>query len=141
MNKFKRIQCIGCSVLLSLATTVGMAYELPPVEKRNANTTDLSVHNAMFLRQNTQAAVIGILKKNGQNYELAASDGKGGMALPIAVHPSLKIDDALVYLERALNLSPDFYPALVDMTSGLLNLSNDQLKIQKACEYSSLSCT
>ena len=63
MNKFKRIQCIGCSVLLSLATTVGMAYELPPVEKRNANTTDLSVHNAMFLRQNTQAAVIGILKK------------------------------------------------------------------------------
>ncbi|MBP2546230.1 MULTISPECIES: hypothetical protein [Acinetobacter] len=73
-----------------------MAYELPPVEKRNANTTDLSVHNAMFLRQNTQAAVIGILKKNGQKYELAASDGKGGMALPIAVHPSLKIDDALV---------------------------------------------
>jgi tetratricopeptide (TPR) repeat protein len=50
-----------------------------------------------------------------------------------------KIDDALVYLERALNLSPDFYPALVDMTSGLLKLSNDQLKIQKACEYSSLS--
>ncbi len=50
-----------------------------------------------------------------------------------------KIDDALVYLERALNLSPDFYPAIVDMTSGLLKLSNDQLKIQKACEYSSLS--
>lgn len=49
MNKFKRIQCIGCSVLLSLATTVVMAYELPAVEKRNANTTDLSVHNAMFL--------------------------------------------------------------------------------------------
>ncbi|MCG7222733.1 hypothetical protein [Acinetobacter sp. AG3] len=96
MNKFKTIQCIGCSVLLSLATTVVMAYELPPVEKRNANTTDLSVHNAMFLRQNTQAAVIGILKKNGQKYELAASDGKEGMALPIAVHPSLKIDDALV---------------------------------------------
>ena len=77
MNKFKKIQCIGCSILLSLATTVVMAYELPPVEKRNANTTDLSVHNAMFLRQNTQAAVIGILKKNGQKYELAASDGKG----------------------------------------------------------------
>ena len=50
-----------------------------------------------------------------------------------------KIEEALIYLERALNLSPDFYPALVDMTSGLLKLSNDQLKIQKACEYSSLS--
>lgn len=77
MNKFKRIQCIGCSVLLSLATIVVMAYEIPPVEKRNANTTDLSVHNAMFLRQNTQAAVMGILKKMARTMNLLLAMGKG----------------------------------------------------------------
>lgn len=96
MTKLKYLQAISCFIFFSSMISAVMAYELPPVEKRNANTTDLSVHNAMFLRQNTQAAVIGILKKNGKSYELAGSDGKGGMALPIAVHPSLKIDDALV---------------------------------------------
>jgi len=50
-----------------------------------------------------------------------------------------RTEEALIYLERALNLSPDFYPAIVDMTSGLLKNSNDQHKIQKTCEYSSLS--
>ncbi|WP_335954586.1 hypothetical protein [Acinetobacter guillouiae] len=54
-----------------------MAYELPAVEKRNANTTDLSVHNAMFLRQNTQAAVIGILKKMVRTMNLQLAMGKG----------------------------------------------------------------
>jgi tetratricopeptide (TPR) repeat protein len=49
-----------------------------------------------------------------------------------------EIEEALTYLGRALIVSPDFYPAIVDMTSGLLKNSNDQHKIQKACESSTL---
>jgi hypothetical protein len=99
MNKFKRIQLISGLVLSYTLTTPVLAYDLPAVEKRRANTTDLSVHNAMFLRQGTETSVLGILKKNGKNYELIGSDGRGGASFPIAVHPNLKIDDDLVEKE------------------------------------------
>ena len=45
---------------------------------------------------------------------------------------------AVTYFEKALTLLPDFYPAIVDMTSCLLKNSNDQPRIQKACEFSYL---
>ncbi|MBJ9372292.1 hypothetical protein [Acinetobacter sp. TGL-Y2] len=96
MIKLKRIQLISGLVLSSTLITSVSAYELPAVEKRRANTTDLSVHNAMFLRQGTETSVLGILKKSGKNYELASSDVQRGGSFPIAVHPSLKIDDDLV---------------------------------------------
>lgn len=96
MTKLKKIQLISALVLSYTLTTPVLAYDLPSVEKRRANTTDLSVHNAMFLRQGTETSVLGILKKNGKNYELASSDGQRGASFPIAVHPSLNIDDNLV---------------------------------------------
>lgn len=66
MIKLKRIQLISGLVLSSTLITPVSAYELPAVEKRRANTTDLSVHNAMFLRQGTETSVLGILKKVGK---------------------------------------------------------------------------
>jgi tetratricopeptide (TPR) repeat protein len=48
------------------------------------------------------------------------------------------IDDAVNCLEAALKLSPDFYPARVDLTSALLKHANNINQVRKVCESSLL---
>lgn len=96
MTKIQRIQAISCLLLCCVLTAPVYAYELPAVEDRRADTTDLSVHNATFLRQGTKVSILGILKRNGKNYELIGTDGQRGAAFSLDLHPSLKIEDDLV---------------------------------------------
>ncbi len=96
MNTLKKIQSISYLVLCYVLTSAALAYDLPAVENSHASTTDLSVHNAMFLRQNTKTSVLGILKKSGTHYELVSLDGQRNASFSLDIHPSLKIDDELV---------------------------------------------
>ena len=94
--KNKKMTIVFGMMLLSIHATTVWAYELPLLEKRHAYATDLSIHNATFLRNGTKASVIGILKKQGNNYVLVDSDSKDTIDLPIDVDSSIKIKDELI---------------------------------------------
>ena len=73
------------------------AYELPSPDRQQAHAVDLSVHNAMFLRNQTNASVIGYLIKEGGNFKLIDDiQRKEAFGIHVEIHPKLSIDPALI---------------------------------------------
>jgi hypothetical protein len=84
-------------LLLATCMQNAFAYELPPMEQRHiAYAENMTLHNALLLRDKTRTSIVATLIKNGQGYELKDNLGNKNTTLQMDVDPSIKISDTLI---------------------------------------------